>query len=396
MYKSIVSAFFIGMIAIFGPMEISAQGVKTVKGKVTSEGKALENVTVTLVGTTNSVVTDVNGKYELSNIPKTNQNLEFKASGYVTKNESLPKATTSKNVTLNKDNNPPPPPPPPPPTPKKDTTNDSLPIKRVEKSMRFDGGVDPSTVFSTDRTPLEYESLRADDAVFRQKLWREIDCREKINSPFMYKGEEDNGDQRFISILMQAVQDGSVTAFKFDRFTTPYTTSEVAERLAGPVVPNIKYDKNGLPFDTTYDRDKIDLDSFYMYQLKEEVIFDKESSKLFWRVTGIAPLGKIKKFRDDTTAKLEPLFWIYFDDIRPTLAKYDVYNAKNMSARMSWDDLFQSRMFSGRIIKTSMDNPKNRDIAEYPGLVDKSLLQLMEGESVKEKIFNYEQDQWSY
>ena len=69
---------------------------------------------------------------------------------------------------------------------------------------------------------------------------------------------------------------------------------------------------------------------------------------------------------------------------------------KNFGGRMSWEELFESRMFSGRIIKSSMDNPKDLDLKNYPSLKENSLHQLFEGETIKEKIFTYEQDQWSY
>ena len=54
-----------------------------------------------------------------------------------------------------------------------------------------------------DRIPLDYEFLRADDALYTQRVWREIDIREKINLPFRYQAQDDNGDQRFVSILSQ-------------------------------------------------------------------------------------------------------------------------------------------------------------------------------------------------
>ena len=82
--------------------------------------------------------------------------------------------------------------------------------------------------------------------------------------------------------------------------------------------------------------------------------------------------------------------------MRPILAKYEVYNPKNFSARLSWEELFENRIFSSRIIKTTMDNPRDLLIASYPGLKENGLFQLYEGESVKEKIFNYEQNLWSY
>ena len=63
---------------------------------------------------------------------------------------------------------------------------------------------------------------------------------------------------------------------------------------------------------------------------------------------------------------------------------------------MSWEELFESRMFSGRIIKSTMDNPFDLPLSATPGLKENGVFQLLEGERIKEKIFNYEQDLWSY
>ena len=84
-----------------------------------------------------------------------------------------------------------------------------------------------------DRTPLAYENIREDDAWYRERVWREIDIREKMNLPFRYKADEDNGNQRFIIILLNAIRTGEVSAFDptvDDRFTTPIIT-ELVESL---------------------------------------------------------------------------------------------------------------------------------------------------------------------
>ena len=148
---------------------------------------------------------------------------------------------------------------PPPPA----VFNDSLPIKQVKKSLRPDEAVE--TTMLKDRTPLPYENLRADDAMYRHKIWREIDTREKINLPFKYAADENNGNQRFISILFKAIQDSLVTVFDAnidDRFTTPMTRGDVVRRMSGDVVIVPKYDSLGnvYAYDTT-SRDIV-LDSF--------------------------------------------------------------------------------------------------------------------------------------
>lgn len=280
-------------------------------------------------------------------------------------------------------------PPPAPPVP------DSLPIPRVKKSLRPDEAVETTTL--KDRTPLVYENLRADDAMFRHKIWREIDTREKMNLPFRYKADENNGNQRFISILLQAIQDSAVTVFNSidDRFTTPMTIGEVSSVIAGDSVPVPIFDSLGVQTGVVYKRNEVNLDSFYKFRIKEEVIFDKESSRLFWRILGIAPVKNVVTSMGVNLGEAE-LFWVYYPDMRPIFAKYDVYNGKNFGARMSWEELFEGRMFYGRIIKSTIDNPYDRFIKNYPGLTDYPILQLLEGENIKEKIFNYEQDLWSY
>jgi len=279
----------------------------------------------------------------------------------------------------------------PPPVPAV-TVNDTL-IKPVKKSLRPDYAVEVMSM--NDRTPLNYEYLRADDAVYRHKLMRELDCREKMNLSFMHSADADNGNQRFISILLQALQDSLVTAFSDERFTTPMTKAEISRMVAGEEIEVPQYDTLGVLVGTLKKRNEINLDSFYRFHLKEEVIFDKESSRLFWRILGIAPVKNVITSSGVDLGASE-LFWVYYPDLRPILSKYEVYNGKNLSGRMSWEELFENRMFSARIIKTSMDNPKDALIKNYPGLSDNTLLQLFEGENVKEKILNYEQDLWSY
>lgn len=273
--------------------------------------------------------------------------------------------------------------------------NDSLPIKKVLPSLRRDAAVDDDVI--KDRNPLPYEHLRAEDAVFRHKIWREIDIREKINLPFRYAADENNGNQRFISILLKAIQDSAVVVFDNidDRFTTPLTIAGVAKAIGGEPIPVKQYDSLGNEIGVIFKQREINLDSIYKFHVKEEVIFDKESSRLFWRILGIAPVMNVINSQGVNLGETE-LFWVYYPDMRPIFSKYEVYNGKNFGARMSWEELFESRMFYGRIIKSTMDNPYDLYIKNYKGLTDNTLLQLLEGENIKEKIFNYEQDLWSY
>lgn len=276
---------------------------------------------------------------------------------------------------------------------------DSLPITFVKPSLRPDDAIERNLV--KDRTPLPYEYLREDDAVYREKVWREIDTREKMNLPFRYSANEDNGNQRFISILFKAIQDGpdngGVTVFNpsDDRFTTPMTVAEVAKMVAGEAVSVPMYDSLGNVTGYKQTTPEVNLDSFYKFEIKEEVIFDKESSRLFWRILGIAPLKNVITSQGINLGEA-PLFWVYYPDMRPIFAKYEVYNGKNYGARMSWEELFESRMFYGRIIKSTLNNPFDEMLSQQQGLKQNRILQLLEGENIQNKIFDYEQNLWSY
>ena len=128
------------------------------------------------------------------------------------------------------------------------------------------------------------------------------------------------------------------------------------------------------------------------YEIKEEWVFDKQTSRLYVRILGICPEKAVKN-PDGSLRAVSPLFWVYYPDLRPMLAKFEAYNGKNYGARMSWEELFESRMFASRIVKSTIDNPADLPITGY---IRDPILQLLEGENIHEKIFNYEQDLWSY
>jgi gliding motility associated protien GldN len=138
---------------------------------------------------------------------------------------------------------------------------------------------------------------------------------------------------------------------------------------------------------------EFDPDSIYQYRIKEEWVFDKESSRMFVRILGICPVkaqyGSMGNF-----IGMIPLFWVYYPtELRPLLAEYEAYNPKNFGAKMTWEELFENRMFSSYVTKSTLDNPYNRNIREY---IKDPILRLLEGDRIMDKIFTYEQNQWSY
>ena len=60
---------------------------------------------------------------------------------------------------------------------------------------------------------------------------------------------------------------------------------------------------------------------------------------------------------------------------------------------MTWEELFESRFFNSYIIKSSANNPGDKFLN---AMIKDPLFRLLEGENIKTRIFNYEQDLWQY
>lgn len=277
---------------------------------------------------------------------------------------------------------------------------DTIPIRRPQLSMEADfitqgNPVKPSMV-------LAYEPISEDDVAWRQRVWRDIDVREKINLPFAYTAEEDNGSQQLIYVLLNAIRnDPAVVAYNTidDRFTTPLKRSELSEILVDKPevlrVPDWVKDPTGNTFKDSVVRHDFNPAMITKYRVKEDWVFDKKTSRFVVRILGIAPVEE-----DSTTfpgMKFDkPLFWLYYPKLRNTLAGFEVYNAKNHGARPTWEQIFESRMFNSYIVKSTMDNPRDLYLRDMPGLKDSKLMQLWEGEHIRNKILDYEQNLWSY
>ena len=138
----------------------------------------------------------------------------------------------------------------------------------IKQSLRPDNIIEANLV--KDRSPLVYKFIREDDAVYKQRIWREIDAREKINLPFRYSLVENSGSQRFISILISAVKSG-VTAFDpiDDRFTTPMTSEQALGSLSSgkpDTIPVNDLDGNIVKYNIM--SKEPNLDSVFIHRIK--------------------------------------------------------------------------------------------------------------------------------
>jgi gliding motility associated protien GldN len=247
-----------------------------------------------------------------------------------------------------------------------------------------------------ERLPLPYENLREEDALFSEFIWEEIDAREKINRTFMYQSYDENGDQRFFAVLLRAIEKDGVVPFSTvdDRFTTPISLEEVNASLKGSLdtqlVQNV-LDPNVYDTSIIYNTNLApNPDSIYTFRLKEQWIFDSKTSRMYSRIIGIAPIAAIQI---GNKVVKRPLFWVYYPELRSSLSKAEVYNPRNISSRITWEELFESRYFNGYVVKSTLDNYNDKMLN---ALFKDPIKRLQEGEKIKQKIFDFEQDRWVY
>ena len=242
--------------------------------------------------------------------------------------------------------------------------------------------------------PMSYPSLREADVMWSKRIWRKIDLREKLNQPMYYPTEPNVCLMSLFDVLKCAILEGDLVAFANpaldDEFTTPMTKEEVRKLL-------ISWDSTHTvenpeePGTTMIAPLKTEITSEHVcqYWIKEDWFFDRQRSVMESRIIGICPLTQ-KLTEDGEVVGVKPLFWVYFPDARPYLARAAVFNRWNDQARMSYDELFEKRMFASYIYKES--NVYGRSIAEYKLGIDA----LLESETIKEDVFKYESNLWHY
>lgn len=242
---------------------------------------------------------------------------------------------------------------------------------------------------------IPYPHLREADVMYAQRIWQNIDLREKLNHPLYYPLEEIEDRKSLFDVIKHALLvEGSLTAYSLgptdddDEFRYPMSQSEI-DSLLRPVNTKPTEDPDTGEIIYVQVEEPIQSRDITQYQIKEDWIFDKQRSERYVRIIGIAPM---KEDYDDEGVKrgYKTLFWLYFPECRYVFANADVYNFLNDSQRRTFEDLFQKRMFSSYIVKES--NVYDRSIKAYARGID----ELLEAERIKEELFVLEHDLWHY
>jgi gliding motility associated protien GldN len=241
-----------------------------------------------------------------------------------------------------------------------------------------------------ERKAIPYPFLREADVAYQKRVERIVDTREKQNLcltwPRNHMGK----------IIFSKVLDGTLVPYRNDSLSSIFTSEEVTDRGAikeqkqvpNPDNPDDIYDLIDTTIVTEFDPEKIQ-----KWRIMEDWIFDTRHSVMIVRIIAIAPLFK------PIAAGLElpetPLFWVRWDETREeVMTNQEMFNPFNDAARISMAHFFEKRMFSSYIIKES--NAYDYMIRDYEEFKDNSMAALLEGEKIKQKLFEQEHDLWEY
>lgn len=269
------------------------------------------------------------------------------------------------------------------------------------------------TIVDKTVKPLEYGFVEDKDILKSMFVWEIIDMNDKINQPLYY----DNPDgllatqtRSLYQLLLDAATSGKIQeVYDDENFVTKLSPEGIQKRLESVRISDAAIDILNSGRALTEQEKKENTDIFKTTTEKVKVLkimgmwfIDKRDGQMKYRPLGIAAMGPDPAVQGvigpdgkpiASNDELIDLFWIYYPSAREILANNFVYNRKNSSADLSFDDIINARRFSSIIYKSS-GGLGDGVIKDYiPKNADE---QVEESDRIKAQILDMENDMWNY
>jgi len=301
----------------------------------------------------------------------------------------------------------------------------------------------------------QHRSTPPADQLFRKRIWRQIDLREKQNKPMFAQGTE------ISRILIEAVKRGEIQAYRNDSLTStftprevsfnmsygedtyshdsewdtpdpwaqrpgtpaaaPMTASDTRTRWTGPtpglgrMQPRLDgkgkpvRDQSGQVIMNTIQQYTLASDGpsqggrvlneyryrdLYELELHEDLVFDKRRSRMVYEIKTITlhvPAGLY-----DNVAGIErPIATFRYSDVvkvfRANPETAIWYNTQNAAEHRNLADAFALRLFSSYITKVS--NPEDKWLADFAGSSQGGITAAQQQAA---ELVEYEYNLWSF
>jgi gliding motility associated protien GldN len=235
--------------------------------------------------------------------------------------------------------------------------------------------------------------------MYKRTVWRRMDLKEKQNRPFFSTSNE------ITRIIINAVSDGLIYPYEDDSLNKRMSKETFFENLKLPTDEDDDFgitdagfgddaggwgdteEENATPSIQYYDATELNI-----MRIKEDVIFDKVRSRLYWDIQSfemIIPAGVVATGIEKTVGvfsykDLEKLF-------RSMPDRAIWYNRQNTAHHRNMADAFLLRLFNARVVKVS--NTRNdwiQDISPDPRSA------LFKSQQEEYKLIEYEHNLWEY
>ena len=260
--------------------------------------------------------------------------------------------------------------------------------------------------------PIAYPPVRQADVMYYWTIWRTIDLREKVNHPLYFPSEVRGTWRSLGQTIFDAIDigntertEGVLPVYSDEMCTYPYSRDEI-QGLISNVSTIAEIDEEGEEIGTKELIIQFEPKEIISYNVKEVWYFDKQYSTFRVQILEIEPIIEYERPNNNSSYDDEDqdaedvkanmmkkrVGYIYYNELRPFLAKQEVFNVKNNAARLSFDDLITwKRDFSSLIYKES--NVYDRDISDY---IANSRDQRIESERITENLRKFESDLWEF
>ena len=262
--------------------------------------------------------------------------------------------------------------------------------------------------------PIPYAPIRQADVMAYYTIWRTIDLREKVNHPLYFPTEVRGSWRSLAQTILDAIDmdneeatEGTLPLYSDDMCQMPYSREDIKGIMSYsyemPQIDPETMEETGTQTVTI----NFDAKEITCYNIKEIWYFDKQESRFKYQIMTIQPIFEYERPNttssyedepnDDEEAVSNPLTkrmlgYIYYSELRPFLAKQEVFNVKNDAQRLSFDDLLTwKRYFSSLIYKES--NTYDREIQDY---IANARDQRIESEKITERLRTFESDLWEF
>lgn len=267
-------------------------------------------------------------------------------------------------------------------------------INQETKAQIIDGAYKRTDL--TNRKPTSLPFIREADVMMSKKVWRIIDLREKMNQPLYFPTKDVEGRFNLVNLFLEGIKNGKITAYDAkndDEFKVPMTFEQVKESFGATTRTQMVRDVDTGEMKPKVVSGEIRSEEVKQFMVKEEWVFDKQTSTLNVRVIGICPIQEFYREGDTNQESVQrrQVFWIYYPEARELMAANAVFNPQNTARNASFDDIFLKRKFNSYIVKEE-NIYNNRDISQYLSGKDA----MLESKRIESSIFDYEQNLWEY